>query len=43
MSWGVATIAEAVTWPTPGMVINRLAVSLALTDAASSLSIAAIA
>src|ERR1700720_4423322 len=29
--------------PTPGMVINRLAVSSALTDAASSLSIAPIA
>ena len=34
------TIADAVTGPTPGMVINRLAVSSALTDAASSLSIA---
>ena len=36
-------IAEAVTGPTPGMVINRLAVSSALTDAASSLSIAPMA
>jgi hypothetical protein len=36
----VALIADAVTGPTPGMVINRLAVSSALTDAASSLSIA---
>src|SRR4029077_16256993 len=35
--------ADAVTGPTPGMVINRLAVSSALTDAASSLSIAPIA
>jgi hypothetical protein len=42
-SWIVAMIAEAVTGPTPGMVINRLAVSSALTDAASSLSIAPIA
>jgi hypothetical protein len=41
--WIVATIAEAVTGPTPGMVINRLAVSFALTDAAISLSIAPIA
>jgi len=39
-SWIVALIADAVTGPTPGMVINRLAVSSALTDAASSLSIA---
>jgi len=39
----VARIAEAVTGPTPGMVISRLAVSSALTDAASSLSIAPIA
>src|SRR5271157_5434104 len=43
MSWIVAVIAEAVTGPTPGMVISRLAVSSALTDAAISLSIAAIA
>ena len=42
-SWIVAMIAEAVTGPTPGKVINRLAVSSALTDAASSLSIAPIA
>src|SRR5580693_2956647 len=42
-SWIVALIADAVTEPTPGMVINRLAVSSALTDAASSLSIAPIA
>ena len=35
----VAMIADAVTGPTPGIVINRLAVSPALTDAASSLSI----
>jgi hypothetical protein len=34
-SWIVATIADAVTGPTPGMVINRLAVSSALTDAAN--------
>src|SRR5271167_1363843 len=40
MSWIVAIIAEAVTGPTPGMVINRLAVSLALTAIAISLSIA---
>ena len=39
----VAVIAEAVTGPTPGMVINRLAVSSALTDAAISVSIAPIA
>ncbi len=32
MSWIVAVIAEAVTGPTPGMVISRLAVSSALTD-----------
>ena len=36
-------IADAVTGPTPGMVINRLAVSPALTDAASSRSTAPIA
>ena len=36
----VAMIADAVTGPTPGIVINRLAVSSALTDAAISLSIA---
>jgi hypothetical protein len=42
-SWIVAVIADAVTGPTPGMVINRLAVSSALTDAASSLSIAPMA
>jgi hypothetical protein len=42
-SWIVAVIAEAVTGPTLGIVINRLAVSSALTDAARSLSIAAIA
>src|SRR5258708_38591973 len=42
-SWIVAMIADAVTGPTPGMVINRLAVSSALTDAASSLSIAPMA
>src|SRR5208337_3650468 len=40
MSLIVAVIAEAVTGSTPGMVISRLAVSSALTDAASSLSIA---
>jgi hypothetical protein len=39
----VATVAEAVTGPTPGMVINRLAVSSALTAVAISLSIAPIA
>ena len=39
----VAMIADAVTGLTPGMVINRLAVSSALTDAASYLSIAPIA
>ena len=33
ISWIVALIAEAVTGPTPGMVVNRLAVSSALTDA----------
>jgi hypothetical protein len=38
----VARIADAVTGPTLGMVINRLAVSSALTDAAISLSIAPI-
>jgi len=43
MSRIVAVIAEAVTGPTPGMVINRLAVSSALTDAAISVSIAPIA
>src|ERR1700677_3478371 len=37
-SWIVATIADAVTGPTPGMVINRLAVALDLTDATISLS-----
>ena len=42
-SWIVAVIAEAVTGPMPGIVVNRLAVSLDLTDAASSLSIAPIA
>src|SRR5271166_4648542 len=42
-SWIVATIADAVTGPTPGMVISRLAVSSALTDAAISRSIAPIA
>src|ERR1700734_2765406 len=42
-SWIVAVIADAVTGSTPGMVINRLAVSSALTDAASSLSIAPMA
>src|ERR1700687_6103617 len=42
-SWTVATIADAVTGPTPGMVINRLAVASALTDAAISLSSAPIA
>ena len=42
-SWIVAMIAEAVTGPMPGIVVNRLAVSLDLTDAASSLSIAPIA
>src|SRR6476659_9057804 len=42
-SWIVAVIADAVTGPTPGMVINRLAVSSALTDAASSLSISPMA
>jgi hypothetical protein len=35
----VAMIADAMTGSTPGIVINRLAVSPALTDAASSLSI----
>jgi Replication protein C C-terminal region len=42
-SWILAMIADAVTGPTPGRVINRLAVSSVLTDAASSLSIAPIA
>jgi hypothetical protein len=41
-SWTVATIAEAVTGPTPGMVVSRRAVSSAFTSAAISLSIAAI-
>ena len=39
----VAMIADAMTGSTPGIVINRLAVSSALTDAASSLSIAPMA
>jgi hypothetical protein len=43
MSWIVATIAEAVTGPIPGTVINRWAVWSALTDITISLSIAPIA
>jgi len=38
----VATIAEAVIGPTPGMVVSRRAVSSAFTSASISLSIAAI-
>src|SRR5271166_642687 len=42
-SWIVARSAVAVTGPIPGMVISRLAVSSALADASSVLSIASIA
>ena len=42
-SWIVATIADAVTGPTPGMVINRLAVASALIRRRKLLSIAPIA
>jgi hypothetical protein len=39
ISWIVAVVAEAVTGPTPGMVVKRLAVSSASTAAASSLDL----
>ena len=42
MSWTVATIAEAVIGPIPGIVVSRRAVSSAFTSALISSSIAAI-